>query len=194
MFDETNRCLPLLMSSDSKQLFKQEIEENNLMMVDSLMSRKRFAAELQRRYDALPRPFWLWYQELQENAQRAALLFVVLKTYRLAFDFHFNVTVKRWRAAERFISKDDIMMEFNEIAANDSFVDSWSDTTKNKCVSQYLTFLRHSGLMDEKTNELLPMHFEPNDASYYIRTGNEWFLEAALLFPYEINDLKSQQQ
>ena len=34
------------------------------------------------------------------------------------------------------------MMEFNEIASKDEFVDSWSDNTKDKVASAYLTILR----------------------------------------------------
>ena len=192
MFYEMNRCLPLLMDSKADELMKKEIDENKILLINSLVSRKRFVAEFQRRYKAVPRAFWLWYVTLEERAQRFALLYVVLKTYRLVFDFHFNVTLKKWRMAERFVTKEDLTMEMNEIAANDEFVDSWSDSTKDRCVSQYLTFLRHSGMMDNKTNELYPLHFEPKDAEYYFQTGEEWFLEAALLFPYEINELKSQ--
>lgn len=194
MFYEMNRCLPIFLSSDADQLKKQEVEENRLLMVNSLISRKRFLDEFQRRFNAVPRAFWLWYKSLNESAQRAALFYVMMKTYRLIFDFHFNVTVKRWKSAERFISKSDIMMEFNEISAKDDFVDSWSDNTKDRCASQYLTFLRHAGMMDEKTNELLPFRFSPGDVEYYFHSGDQWFLEASLLFPDEIEDLKSQLQ
>lgn len=192
MFYEMNRCLPLLMDSDADNLLKKEIEENNILLVNSKASRKRFVAEFKRRYRKMPRTFWLWYITLNEKAQRAALLYAILKTYRLAFDFHLNVTLKKWKLAERFVTKEDVMMEFNEIAANDEFVDSWTETTKDRCAAHYLSFLRHSGMMDSKTNELYPLHFEPKDAEYYFQTGEEWFLEAALLYSYEINDLKSQ--
>lgn len=193
MFFEFNRCLPLLMDEHADVLLKKEIEENQIMLVNSISARKKFVLEFKRRYKAVPRTFWLWYITLaSEKAQRAALFYVILKTYRLIFDFHFHVAVKKWKLAEHFITKDDIMMEFNEIAASDEFVDSWSENTKDRCASQYLTYLRHTGLMDEKTNELRPIHFEPSDVEYYIRSGFEWFLEAAFLFPYEINDLKAQ--
>ena len=42
------------------------------------------------------------------------------------------------------------MMEFNEISAKDEFVDSWSDSTKGKVASAYLTILRKVGML---TNE-----------------------------------------
>jgi len=194
MFYEMNRCLPLLLSSDAQALMKQEIEENKILLVNSLVSRQRFVAEFQRRFNAVPRNFWIWYQTLEEKAQRAALFYVIMKTYRLVFDFHFNVVVKKWRMAERIVTKSDILMEINEISGKDDFVDSWSDKTKNKCAVQFMTFLRQSGLMDERTNEIHPLQFEPADVEYYFNTGDEWFLEAALLFPDEIETLKSQLQ
>ncbi len=194
MFYEMNRCLPLLLSSDADALMKQEIEDNKLLLINSLVSRKRFVAEFQRRFNAVPRNFWIWYQTLDEKAQRAALLYVIMKTYRLVFDFHFNVTVKKWKMAEREVAKSDILMEFNEISGKDDFVDSWSEITKRRCAEHYLTFLRQSGLMDEKTNELHPIQLSPADVEYYFNTGDIWFLEACLLFPDEIETLKSQLQ
>lgn len=85
------------------------------------------------------------------------------------------------------------MMEFNEISAHDEFVDSWSDNTKDRCAAAYLTILRQSGLLDEKTNELQPIKLDADEYTYYIHTGEEWFLEACLLYPYEINEIKSKQ-
>ena len=83
-------------------------------------------------------------------------------------------------------------MEFNEIAAHDEFVDSWSDSTKSRCASQYLTILRQAGLLTEKSNKLQPVRPDNDELTYYFRAGEEWFLEALLLYPYEINEIKSQ--
>jgi len=190
MFHEMNRCLPLFMSSEADALIKQEIEENNLLMVNSLISRKRFMAEFQRRFKAVPRPFWLWYQTLEEKAQRAALLFVMLKTYRLAFDFHFNVTRKKFFSIMQELNSSDLEMEYYEIASRDEFVNSWSDATRKKCISSYLTILRHAGMLEAKTNMLLPLVLDNKDYEYYLRCNEQWFLEACLLQQYEIDNIK----
>ena len=190
MFHEMNRCLPLFMSSEADALIKQEIEENNLLMGNSLISRKRFMAEFQRRFKAVPRPFWLWYQTLEEKAQRAALLFVMLKTYRLAFDFHFNVTRKKFFSIMQELNSSDLEMEYYEIASRDEFVNSWSDATRKKCISSYLTILRHAGMLEAKTNMLLPLVLDNKDYEYYLRCNEQWFLEACLLQQYEIDNIK----
>lgn len=192
LYYEFLRILPLLMSKDSTRLLKEEIDNNLLFQVNSQKARLRFLAEFKRRYNALPISFWNDFFKMNELSQRAGLLYVILKTYRLIFDFHFNVTVKRWNSVDQRLRKTDIMMELSELSSRDSFVDSWTDNTKSRCASQYLTILRQAGLLQEKTNKLLPIHLAPADYEYYIRSGEEWFLEACLLYPYEVNDIKTK--
>ena len=49
-----------------------------------------------------------------------------------------------------------------------------------------------SGLLDGKNNELTPICLDADEFAYYFHSGEEWFLEACLLYPYEINDIKSK--
>jgi len=80
-------------------------------------------------------------------------------------------------------------MEFNEIASNDSFVDSWSDLTKKKVAGAYLSVLRKIDMLDVE-NLLHPVNC--SNFTYYISMGEQWFLEACLLQPYEIDKIKKQ--
>ena len=41
------------------------------------------------------------------------------------------------------------------------------------------------------TDELTPVKPSPEESAYYIHAGEEWFLEACFLYPYEINEIKS---
>ena len=86
-------------------------------------------------------------------------------------------------------------MEILEISSNDEFVDSWSDATKRKLISAYLTILRQVEMLDSKTNELRPIKLLPNEYKYYVENGEYWFLDACLLNPFEkeniINAFKS---
>ena len=79
---------------------------------------------------------------------------------------------------------DDVAMELSQIAADDTFVDSWSDHTKNRFVSSYLTFIAQAGLFDRKSFELhKAIGVTDNEYAYYVQIGQEWFLEACLLHP-----------
>ena len=192
LYYEFKRILPVMMSPEAESLLKDEIENNQILQVNSVSSRKRFLAEFKRRFESLPIHFWQAWQGWSEEGQRAGLFYAILKTYKLVFDFHFNVSMKRWNSVDHKLSKFDIMMEFNEIAAHDEFVDSWADNTKDRCASAYLTILRQAGLMTEKTNELQSIHPDDTELEYYFRSGEEWFLEACFLYPYEINDIKTK--
>ena len=51
LYYEFKRVLPILMDENSSELLKKEIEENNLLQVNSLTSRKRFVGEFKKRFD-----------------------------------------------------------------------------------------------------------------------------------------------
>ncbi len=190
MMYEMNRMLPLFMDDNSKELVSKEIEKNQVLMLNSIVTRKKYINELKHRFNAVPKEFWADYLNMDETAQRLGIFFVILKTYQLILDFHLNVALKKWNSIDPHIYHDDVAMELSQIASNDNFVDSWSDNTKKRVVSAYLTFLNQAGLYDKKTAELHRSKACDSDYLYYIQTGEEWFLEACLLQPYEINNIK----
>jgi len=192
LFNEFKAILPLLQDKDNReQLLKDEVLNNRLLQINSQTSRSRFVTEMKRRYLATKPEFWNDFNALSQEGQKAKILFSIIKAYKLVYDFHFNVTIKHWNSTNPTVTKTDLLMEFNEIASNDEFVDTWSDATRGKCSSCYLTFLRHSGLMNEN-NELKALRLSDEEFEPYLRNGDEWFLQACLLQQYEINDLKSR--
>lgn len=187
LFEETNALLPLLQSPDREVLLKNEKVNNRLLMINAETSRYRAIVEIARRYDAVSASFWNDYQNMSEDDQKTALFFVILKTYKICFDFHVNVTMRKWNSISKSVVYEDIEMEFNELSAKDEFVDSWSDKTKRKVASAYLTVLRKVGILDKEDN----LHsLNANNFDYYIIHGEQWFLEACLLQPYQIENIK----
>ncbi len=189
LYEETNILLPLLMSEDSDALLKKEKLENNLLKINRQTSRERAIFEIKRRYNAVQKTFWEDYLSMEQTAQKIALFFVILKTYKICFDFQINVTRNKWQSISHSVSIDDLLMEFNEIGARDEFVDSWTDNTRKKIASTYLSILRKVGMLDEE-NVLHPVKDTDETMAYYIRIGEQWFLDACLLQPFEINEIK----
>ena len=185
LFSEFNAVLPLLQSEDANQLLKEEAVNRHYLMVNNEASAKKILLEFKRRYASVPQDFWLWYDMLDETAQKAALLYVIIKTYKLVFDFHIHVAIKKWNSVDHSITTDDLQMELLDVSANDEFVDSWSEQTKKKLMSAYLTILRQADMLDSKSNELRPLRLMPNEYKYYIDNGDVWFLDACLLTPME---------
>ena len=189
MLDEMTACLPLLMDDNSEELISREISESNILKMKSLQTRRRAFAEFKRRFEAVPLKFWERYQNMDKTQQQVAMYFVCLKAYRILFDLHINVALKKWSSANRIVTKRDAMAEIYEIASGDSFVDDWSDLTKERVASAFLTYMRKAELLDEKSMLQAP-RLNDNDYRIYIEMGQDWFLHACFLEPYEIQRIK----
>ena len=177
----------MLDSDDREALLKDEALNNNLLHINSETSRKRIIAEVSRRYDTLAPHFWNSFKEMSDDDKLVALFFVILKTYKICFDFHVNVVMRKWNSISKNVALDDIMMEFNEIAANDAFVDSWSEGTKKKVASAFLTILRKVGILSDEGSL---SSISCSNFGYYLEIGEPWFLDACLLYPYQIDNIK----
>ena len=189
MLDEMTACLPLLMDDNSEELISREISESNILKMKSLQTRRRAFVEFKRRFDAVPLKFWDRYLNMEKPQQQVAMYFVCLKAYRILFDLHINVALKKWSSANRILTKRDAMAEIYEIASNDAFVDDWSDETKDRVASSFLTFMRRAELLDAKGMLQAP-RLNDNDYRIYFEMGQDWFLQACFLEPYEIQRIK----
>lgn len=189
LFEETDALLPLLTSPDRESLVKDELVNNRILHINAEKSRSKAILEIKRRFEVMPPAFWEDYKSMNEDDRKIALLFVILKTYKILFDFQINVAIKKWNSVSRTIDLQDLAMEMNEIAAKDEFVDSWSESTKTKVASAYLSMLRKCGMMNREGNLV---QLKPSNADFYIRIGEPWFLEACFLAPYQIENIKKQ--
>ena len=190
MWEEMTHILPLLMSPDSDKLLKQEVIENNYIMLKTESTRKRAIAEFVRRYNSVPHHFWECYQTFSREAKIVAMYFVNLKCYRLFFDLHLNLVLRKWNSARQSLNRSDVQMEINEIAAKDEFVAGWSEKTREKVASSFLSFMRKAGFFSDEDENLVPIRLEDTEFAFYLQIGEPWFLEACLLQPYEINRIK----
>ena len=189
LFEETNLLLPLLQSDNRTILLKEEVVNNHILQINAEKSRENNVREILRRYDTMQVSFWEDYKQMEENEQKIALFFVILKTYKICFDFQIRVTMRKWNGIAKSLTRDDLMMEFSEIAAKDDFVDAWSEDTMRKVASTYLSILRKVGMLD---NDNVLHSIEANNMDYYIKIGEPWFLEACLLQPYQIDNIKQR--
>ena len=188
LYEETLRLLPLLQSEDREALLKDEKLHNRVLQINAETSRIRIIVEISRRFAVMPNSFWTDFLAMSPADQQVALFLVILKTYKILFDFHIEVTLRKWKSIDKTVGPDDLMLEFNEVAARDPFVDSWKEATRKKITSSYLTILRKIGLIDSDNN-LQPLHCSNFD--YYLTHRESWFLEACLLQPYEIDNIKN---
>jgi hypothetical protein len=179
VFNEFNSVLPLLMSSNSKELIKQEVINNQYLMMNSENTRKRCVSELQKRFAAVPESFWQYYMNLNDDDKRIALLYSLLKAYAILKDLHQNVVQPQWNSIDKTLNGDNLLVEIYNIASSDEFVDSWSEQTKQKIVSWYQTVLFQVGMLSRADQRLRQVRLV--DDTWFHEEGETWFLEACLI-------------
>ena len=188
LYEETLQLLPMLLSADRNALLKDEKLHNRVLQINAETSRSRVIVEIGRRFDVMSRSFWNDFLNMTPQDQQVALFLVLLKTYKILFKFQIEVALRKWNSIDKTVTSEDLMLEFNEIAANDEFVDSWTEATRKKISSSYLTILRRIGMIDSN-NSLQPVYC--TNFGYYLTHHEAWFLEACLLQPYEIENIKN---
>jgi hypothetical protein len=189
LHQEMGRILPLFMAENSAELIEQEIRTNEHLLANRETTRKRYMSELVKRYKSVSRYFWEHYLDFSEQGQRIALLCVVMKTYLIVQELHNNVVLRKWRSVDRTLTTIDMQVGFSDIAASDEFVDSWTDSTKDRCMTAILTFYREAGLL--QGDILSKVYLSDDEWAMFFRMGEGWFPEVCLLESYEIERIKA---
>lgn len=187
---EMESILPVMLDDLIADKVKVLSQDSTHLQLATLQSRKRVLAEMLVRFKAVDRSFWDRYVTLGEREKRLALLFVILKSYRLLFELQVNLVIPKYYSPDRVLTKNDVFAAISEVASRDEFVDSWSEDTRNRAASQYVTILRQAGLIDEATGELREPNVADEELAYYVRIGEIWFLQACLFPGYRVEQIK----
>lgn len=191
MHTEMNAVLPYLIKDCSAETVKMIENSVEILPIQSASARERVTLELVKRFKTMSTAFWIDYQSFPEPQQKLALFYVILKTYRLLYEFQLNVAVKRFNSANNTLKIDDLWMEFYDIASRDAFVDGWSEKTKKKALGVYLTMLRQVGLLDSETDKLQRIDIAQEAYIPFVQLEELWFLQACFIPAYEIETIKS---
>ena len=184
-----NAVLPYLLKDDSSDTVKKIENSLEIIPIQSVSARHRVTVEMVKRFRAVPKSFWTDYQTFPSSQQRLALFYVILKTYRLVYEFQINVAVKKFNSANNTLRIDDLWIEFYNISSRDSFVDGWTEQTKKKVINVYLTILRQTGLLDSETDILQQIDIGNDAYIPFVQIGELWFLQACFLPQYEIENI-----
>ena len=191
MHGEMNAVLPYLLKDSSMKTVKMIENSVEILPIQSASARERVTLEMVKRFKTMTPAFWVDYQTFPEPQQKLALFYVILKTYRLLYEFQLNVAAKRFNSANNTLQIDDLWMEFYDIASRDPFVDSWTENTKKKVIKSYLAMLRQTGLLDSDTDRLQRINIAQEAYIPFVQLGELWFLQACFIPAYEIETIKS---
>ena len=190
MLDEMVALLPILQDDDAEALIQKELGENSILKLGKAKTRQRMMSEFKRRFNAMPPSFWDWFLSIDRASETIALYYCLLRTYLLLKDVHLNLFFPRLKSADPSVSKADVLRYLLKIAAQDEFVDGWSDATKGRVASSCIAFIRVIGMLDDKGAALKPATIDDQLAAHFISRGEAWYLEALGMPLFEINRIK----
>ena len=190
MYSEMLVVVHLLLENNDPLTINSLVEDSSLLKIKSVSARKRVMAEFTRRFNAVTPEFWSSFLDLPEPEQRLALFFVLLKTYPLLFHFQTALALPKFNSVDRRLSARDVLFALDELAVTDPFVDSWTDLTRGKIASAFLTMLRQGGLIDLSTGELSSPRVPDECFIPYVKSGDTWFLQTCFLPQYKVQQIK----
>lgn len=179
LYNEIDALGTILRQPDWNSQLERDVKENRLLKVNSEASRKRVAQEVRLRMDYMDADFWAVYKEVSELDKKGLLFFVCLQTYKLIYDFHFNVTIPKFLSLETEIDPYWYEMRLQELSSSHHEVDSWTEQTKRKVVTRYIDILRKIGLVEK--DKLTKKAFSAAIFCYFLIKGNLWTLDAFFL-------------
>jgi non-ribosomal peptide synthetase component F len=177
LYEETMQVLEFLSPERIGEL-ELAVTDNSILRINSQSSRKRIIQEIQKRYKSDPlifRKFDSW----TPAEQRIALFYLCLKSYRILFDFHFDIVLERWLSRETEITLAHIHYFFDRQAAHHPEIETWAESTRQKVATVMLRMLRESGLLLDKRLQTpaLSLAFWKT----FLLMDEAWFLQACLL-------------
>lgn len=179
LINEFQALEPILSKEGVEEALKAERDNNHIVGIKTDGARKRILLEVWRRYSSVPKEFWRHFYSSGLREQRLDLLYLVLKTYPLIRDLHFDVAVRKQRTSGT-MAAFDVTAYLDGVAGRDKDVAEWSQGTLDKLASQYRTVLSDCGLWENE--QLLPASYVSEIfKSYFITAGEGWFLEACFL-------------
>ena len=178
LLEETDSLSSYL--NDKKiDLIKNEIVNNKYLKTNSESARMRIIHEIKTRYNAVGSDVFSLYQDLDQNEKKIFIFYTCLKTYRLVFDFIFDVVIERWLSGNKSLNIDDSLYFLDKKSSDHIEVENLADSTVKKIGSVMIKMLKDVGMIDD--GKLFALEASNTFWANFIRINETWFLQACLL-------------
>ncbi|MEO6671415.1 MAG: BrxA family protein [Ferruginibacter sp.] len=179
LFNEFEAILPYIQQVGIKDFLQQEVRDNLYLKINTESARKRVVTELKKRIEAVNMDFWQHYAAVSAEERKKLLFFLCCKSYQLVWDFHFKVTLPGFWAYRHEADFFPYKMYLDELASKDETVNGWSESTKKKCITNYIRMLNETGIV--QNGKLQKSEVEYEFYRFFINGNEPWALDIFLL-------------
>ncbi len=187
LVDEFEAIASVLQGQDWEAGLLLEQKQNNLLKINSEKARKRVLDEIKKRIRLLPQNFWATWNTRSRQEKCLLLFFLCLKTYHLVYEFHFEITIPRYLSLDLEPDFSQYTRRLEEIASKDKKVNEWTETTRKKLISTYLTMLKKAGLLENK--QFSKPEVDSAFYCFFLQNNEAWALDAFFLKKFEKEEI-----
>lgn len=176
---EINALLPLIQSDNWKELLKQEMFENKLLLVNAETSRRKVISHVSSRIQYAFPEFWEIYASSKQDEQALMLFNLALNSVAVLYDFHFDVTIPAWKGSSRLFDAYSYQMKLDKLGDQFEEVDKWYATSRIQIIKIYKRTLKEAGFLHD--DDLIQPRKSDEFFFPFLKNRQSWFLEACFL-------------
>lgn len=176
--NETNHLLDFLIQGNLKENTTNIVKEN-LVRINAESSRARIIREIYKRSKFVDNELWRIYKESNPKERAIILFYTCCKTFKFIFDFQSEVVLEKFRTFNLDLTNNDVNRFIDKKSITYPELESWSDKRKKSVNWSLFSILEQAGLLKE--NKITPLNADDHFWFNFIKLGDPWFLELALL-------------
>lgn len=146
-FLEIKKVIKLMAKGYSEEEIKKICLEENLFGAAKEYRAKRIYGYISNRTKKLDKCLIELFCETDLQTQKLINLVTILRSDRLFFEFLFEVYREKALLGQTILQPSDISIFFNNKEVQSEEIASWTDVTKKRLSTAYLTFLTDSNLV-----------------------------------------------
>lgn len=178
LYEETSSLLHYLNDTNIDNL-PGEIKNPRFLKTNSQAARQRVVQEVKKRYHATGEYVFKQFEDRDSFEQRILIFYTCIKTYKILYDFIYNVVTEKWLIRDLKLDTSDVRNFLDRQSGTHSEIDTWTESTQTKVSTVIIRMLNEVGMLKE--GELHSL-----DAGYsfwrkFIEFGDPWFLQSVLL-------------
>lgn len=191
---EINALLPFLLSENAGEQLKQEVSQNNVLLINSEKTRKTAVRQINSRIKFAFPGFWGKYTSSSYEEQALMLFYLAISAIAVVYDFHVSVTIPAWKGSSRTFDWFNYQMRLDQLGDQNPVVDKWTPGTRYQIVKIYKRMLKEAGFLQD--DKLIQPRKVDEFFLPFLKNKQAWFLEACFLSQADIeriNNLYAKQ-
>ncbi|SHF06798.1 DUF1819 family protein [Clostridium fallax] len=182
LYKETKKASSLINKGLEVDLLKEKSLEDNIFQLESQARKKEVASIIVARLKDLDKYIIDKIENSNVETSKILVLYAILKTDRLFFEFINEVYKEKILLKDLFIKDKDFSVFFQNKREQSEKVASWSEYTFKKLKQVYIRILFESGLIvNQKGDRKIKIPIIENEAKDYLYSiGDGVYLNAIL--------------